>query len=319
MSPLVRRTAAVVVLAIVVVLGARFLEGGTSLTVELPDAAGIRAGDEVRVAGIKVGKVTGIAAAGSKVDMGIELDDGVPVTADTTAEVKLGSLLGQRYVELRPGDGRRLADGGTLPLANASGSYTIERFWLEGAPRLKELNLATLSRAVDVLTTDLAVTPGSARDALTGMATVASLVTRREDQIRSLLRATRAVTDEVVAQSDQVTGLMKNADKVMSMVVERRRSLDVLLAESTRLARELSSLAGENAAPMAAALTDLQKILRVLRDHRDDLGRTLELAEPAMRLYVNSSGDGPWLGVNAPYFVLPDSFWCLTRRDIGCH
>lgn len=319
MSPRTVRLAAWALSAgLVVLLLVRFLSAGPELTVELPDAAGIRAGDEVRIAGIAVGKVTGIAAVGNKVAVDVEMDEGVPVPADTRSEVKLSSLLGQRYLDLKPGTARPLDDGGTLTLKQAVGAYTIERFWLDSVPALTQINLKTLSKAVDVLSTDLAVRPGSAARALAGMSAAAGIVVERDGQIGRLLSATRAVTDEVVAQRGQLTSLLTNADQVMAMIVRRRDSIEALLRETRTLAADLSSLAKTNARPMSDALTQLQTILDVLTQHRDDLGRTLELAVPAMRLYVNSAGDGPWLGVNAPYFILPDSFWCLTRRDIGC-
>lgn len=317
-----RRTALVavaVVLALVAGVGiVRALRGGTDLDVQLPDAAGIRSGDPVRIAGIDVGKVRRIAATGDRVTVRVHLDRGVAVGSGTRTEVKLSSLLGQRYLELQPGPGHPLHDGATLPLANATGAYTIERFWLDSAPTLTGLDLRTLSKAVDVLSTDLAVSPKSSRDALTGLSAVAGIVTKRDAQIGALLDATRQVTDQVVAQRAQLTRLMTNADQVFTMIAQRRQAIDLLLRRSRALVTDLNAMARTNAKPMAAALTQLHTILAVLRRHRDDLERTLQVAAPAMRLYVDSAGDGPWLGVNAPYFILPDSFWCLTRKDIGC-
>lgn len=286
-------------------------------TAELPDAAGIRPGDDVRVAGIRVGHVTGLAARGDRVHVDFTLDQDVPVTRDTGTEVKLASLLGERYLSLTPGVAKRLG-GGTLPLANAHGSYTIERFWLENGHTLDKLDLTTLSRAVSVLSQDLNGSPRTNRAALDGLASVAGMVAKRDQQISRLLASTRAVTDEVVAQRRQLVGLMRNADQVFTMVEERKAAIDALLRDSRSLVLDLTTMAKANAAPAERALRRLRTILQVLVRQRDELARTLEVADPAMRLYVNSAGDGPWLGVNAPYFVLPDSFWCGARKDIGC-
>lgn len=316
-----RGTVLVVVLVIALVGGVglvRALRAGTDLDVLLPDAAGIRSGDPVRIAGIDVGKVRHIAAAGDKVSVQVHLDRGVSVNSGARTEVKLSSLLGQRYLELQPGPGHRLRDGDTLPLANATGAYTIERFWLDSAPTLTGLDLGTLSKAVDVLSTDLSVSPTSSHDALAGMSAVAGIVTKRDAQISELLDATRDVTDQVVAQRGQLTSLMTNADQVFAMIAQRRHAIDLLLRRSRALVTDLNAMARTNARPMAAALDRLHTILTVLRRQRADLEHTLQVAAPAMRLYVNSAGDGPWLGVNAPYFILPDSFYCLTRKDIGC-
>ena len=57
-------------------------------------------------------------------------------------------------------------------------------------------------------------------------------------------------------------------------------------------------------------------VLRTLNDHRADLDRTLELAGPTMRVFTNATGDGPWLGVNAPWAIFPDDLVCtLTTED----
>ena len=82
--------------------------------------------------------------------------------------------------------------------------------------------------------------------------------------------------------------------------------------------RQLNTLAATNDKPMHQALTRMRSVMDTLVAHRAELDRTLQLAGPAMRMYTNSLGDGPWLGVNAPYFVLPDSFYCLTGSAKGC-
>lgn len=287
-------------------------------TAELPDAAGIRPGDSVRMAGIDIGEVTGLAARGDRVVVDFELDREAPLTTDTRTEVKLASLLGERYLELEPGKAGRLGDGGKLPLANAFGAYTLERFWLEQGGKLGELDLGALSQAVDVLSQDLAGSPKTTRAALDGLTALSRTVTKRDQQIGRLLASTRAVTDEVVAQRTQLVRLMQNADQVFQMVQQRRDAIDSLLRDSRALVLDLTRLARTTRDPMEQSLKKLRTILSVLTRQRDELARTLELADPALRLYVNSAGDGPWIGVNAPYFVLPDSFWCLMRTDIGC-
>lgn len=318
-----RRTILVVgvLLALAVVLAWRqpsWLDPTGAYTAELPDAAGIRAGDDVRVSGVAVGEVTEVAARGDRVYVGFELDQDVPLTADTRTEVKLASLLGERYLQLTPGRSRPLPDGGGLPLANAFGSYTLERFWLDNSDTLGRIDLEAVSRAVDVLSTDLNGSPRTNQAALDGLTALARTATKRDQQVGRLLASTRAVTDEVVAQRRQLTSLMTNADQVFAMVADRKAALDALLRDSRALVLDLTAMARRNQAPVRAALRDLRTILATLTRHRDDLARTLELADPAMRLYVNSAGDGPWLGVNAPYFTFPDSWWCTVRNDIGC-
>jgi phospholipid/cholesterol/gamma-HCH transport system substrate-binding protein len=300
------------------VLGLRLLGGGSSYTAELPDAAGIRSGDEVRVAGIVVGKVQGIAAVGDRVRVRFTLHKDVPLTRDTRDEVKVASLLGQRFLNLEPGDGPRIGHGATLPLANARGTYTLEKFWVENSDVIGDLDLKKLSTAVTVLTNDLSGDPQTTRDALDGMSAVASMITKRDAQLTQLLSLTKNVTHQAVAQRDQLVTLIGNADKVFTMIEQRKQAVSDLLASTRNIIVTLTAMAKRNAKPMHAALTQLKSILRVLTAQRDNLAKTLQTAEPALRFYVNSAGDGPWLGVNAPYLILPDSLWCLELKGAGC-
>jgi len=285
---------------------------------DLPDAAGVRSGDDVRVAGVDVGDVQTVEARGDRVHVAFRLDRDVPLTVDTRTEVKLATLLGKRYLNLTPGNGARLADGGNVDLSHAYGSYTLERFWIEHGSDIGHFDTGALSKAVDVLARDLSGSPSANRDALDGLADLSDITQRRDAQVARLLTATRSVTDEAVAQRKQLVQLMTRGDKVFRMVESRKKAIDALLRDGRALVVQLTDMARRNQVPMTSALHDLRAVLGTLVEHRDDLVDTLKRADPAMRLYVNSAGDGPWLGVNAPYMIFPDSYWCTVMKDIGC-
>ena len=289
----------------------------SSYSLQLPDAAGLRSGAAVQIAGVTVGQVTKVYADGDRVGVDFHLDSSAPLTVDTRGEVKLATLLGTRFLSLTPGSGARLSPGSTIALQYASGTYTLEQFWVEHGGDLKKLDLGSLSQAVNVLSQDLNGSPSTNRAALDGLASLSDMVTARQAQLAQLLAATRSVTDEVVGQRQQVLQIMKNGDQVFQMVEDRRQAINDLLNNSRTLIVQLTALAQKTHEPMTAALANLRTILPVLVQHRDDLKATLEMADPALRLYVNSAGDGPWIGVNAPYLVFPDSYWCL-KGNAAC-
>ena len=80
--------------------------GGTGYTAYFAEAAGLQAGNEVRVAGVIVGRVTGISLAGNKVAVNFKVK-GAWVGNDTQAAIKIKTLLGDKYLALKPlGNGR---------------------------------------------------------------------------------------------------------------------------------------------------------------------------------------------------------------------
>lgn len=311
-----RRLVAVAVVVCLVAVGFfiyRSVTGPIGYEAQLHNAAGLQAGDEVRIAGIQVGSVSSIAAKGAVVEVDFNVNRDIKLTADTRTEVKLGSLLGQRFLQLDLGNGPQLAHGGTLPLADADDSYTLEQFWLDASPVIGELDLPTLSKAINVLQQSTS-TSASTQAALDGLTSVANLVNARSAQITQLVTATRSVTDQVIAQKDQITSLLTNGAAVFSLIAQRRDAVARLLTDGRSLVTTLTAMARQNSAPMHTATMQLNKILGVLQSQEANLTKTLQLANPAMRLYVNSAGDGPWVGVNAPGLILPDSWWCLQLR-----
>lgn len=307
------------VLVGLVAIAVRTVGGDPTYHARLRHAAGIEAGDDVRVAGLKVGKVTGVEADRDQVDVSFTLDqapEDIGLTSDSAVEVKILSILGQRFLSLTPGDGEALEDGATIAVEHARDSYTIERFWLETTPQVEALDLKRIQGAVDVLATDLAVAPEQLRDALDGIAGVSAIATKREQQIDDLLTSTRAVTDLVISQTSDIDEVMANGTLVMVMVQQRREALRALLSNAERFVTGMTALVRTTAPQLKPALRDLQKVLQTLVEHKADLDETMRLAGPTMRVFTNATGDGPWLGVNAPWAIFPDDLVCsLTPEE----
>lgn len=313
----VRLVVALALLMAAVAVVVEMLPDGDHYHAELTHAGGLRAGDKVRIAGLDVGEVLEVRADRDTVHVEFTLHEGARITHDTTTEVKLESLLGKRFLALTPGDGDRLSAGDTLARKNFIDPYTIEEFWLESTPRIDAIDLDTLDQAIDVLTDDLAAEPADVRAALTGLGDLAGVVSDRDEQLGRLIESTRSVTSTVLEQQDELEKLMDDGELVMQMVRDRKEALRVLLRDSRRLAGRLTALAREVTPDVEPALRDLRKVLRVLKKHEKDLDVVLERLGPTMRVYTNAAGDGPWLGVNAPYFVFGDDLWC-TLMAKGC-
>jgi virulence factor Mce-like protein len=80
-----------------------------TLTAQVTDADSMSIGSDVRIAGRLVGQVVGIKAAGDHTDITFHVDgSNWPLPADTTAQVRLATLLGQKYIQLNPGHSSKM-------------------------------------------------------------------------------------------------------------------------------------------------------------------------------------------------------------------
>jgi phospholipid/cholesterol/gamma-HCH transport system substrate-binding protein len=88
-----------------------------TITAYFVSATGIYPGDEVRVAGVKVGSIASIEPVGGQAKMVIHVDHDVPVPADAKAVIVAQSLVAARYLQLAPAyetSGPTMADGAVI-------------------------------------------------------------------------------------------------------------------------------------------------------------------------------------------------------------
>ena len=122
-KPLAVVTAVILAIALVagiVVLVRQVFFGPNTITAYFPTATAIYPGDEVRVSGVKVGKIDSIEPDGTRTKMTLKVDHGVPVPADAKAVIVAQNLVAARYVQLTPayrkGGGPTMRDGAVIPM-----------------------------------------------------------------------------------------------------------------------------------------------------------------------------------------------------------
>ena len=84
-------------LAVLLLVGAAFLVRNvffapTKITAYFPSATGIYAGDEVRISGVKVGKINSIDPDGTQAKITMSIDRDVPIPADAMPEISPDQL-----------------------------------------------------------------------------------------------------------------------------------------------------------------------------------------------------------------------------------
>src|SRR5215467_14965834 len=135
MKPLSERNpiiVAIVGLAVLAVIGLvtfdsanlPIIGGGTGYTAYFAEAAGLQSGNEVRIAGVTVGRVTGISLAGNKVAVNFKVK-GAWVGNDTKAAIKIKTLLGDKFLALEPQGTQPQNPATPIPLSRTTSPYDV--------------------------------------------------------------------------------------------------------------------------------------------------------------------------------------------------
>ncbi len=309
-----------IALLLLVLVTARALQGRDDpYRAEFVHASGIKTGDEVRVAGIESGKVTGVELDKGTAIIEFELDNDVTLHTGSQARVKLASMLGTTFLEVTVGAGPTLDPGGTISTDHTAPSYTVSDVFTDSNDLLHELDLDAIDKAVATLSTELDQDPQLTRRTLEDTTALARMIGDKDKQIDRLLKYTRDVTGVVHDQQAELDRLLVNAEKVTGLVQRRRDTIERLVTNGRQVITTLDSMADRNDKTVRTLLSQFDETLGVLQTHSDDLGTTLQAAAPFARYFANATGNGPWLEVGAPYFLFPDNFWCpLVQPEGGC-
>lgn len=271
--------------------------GGDTYHAAFRDASGLAEGNEVRIAGVKVGKVTKVALArgdsGPYVRVTFRIRD-AELGADTGATIRIKTVLGQKYLALAPqGDGR-LAEDAEIPLTRTSSPFDVMQA-VEGlAGTLQQIDTGQLAQAFTVLSETFADTPASVRASLSGLSRLSQTVASRDQQLRELLSHTRGVTKVLADRDEEFRKLLGDANLLLAEVQRRRDAIHTLLEATVELSKQLSGLVADNRDTLGPALRNLRTVVGVLQRNRTRLEATLTSLAPFVTAFANVTGNGRW-------------------------
>ncbi|MDP3892729.1 MCE family protein [Nocardioides sp.] len=278
--------------------------GSRSYTAVLEHTAGLRPGEDVQVAGISVGQVKAVDLVDDEVRVTFVVDDDVTLGSRTTAAVRVATLLGNHYLAVDPQGTGRLA-GDTIPRERTSVPYNLQDVLERGTSTLEKLDPVLLAEALNEMSDTLRASNENLEPALLGVARLSDVISQRTDQAGDLLESARSVTEQLSDSSQDIIGLMRQTNLVVSEITARREAIHRLLVETTRLSRSLTAIVEGTRDDLRPALRNLNRSLDTLRAQDKSLRHVLETMAPAVRYVANATGNGPWLDLYLQGPVVP--------------
>jgi phospholipid/cholesterol/gamma-HCH transport system substrate-binding protein len=278
------------------------LEGGYYMSGVFVDSGGLRTGNDVRVAGVRVGKVTEVRADYARGDVVVtwKVDDGVRLGRGTRADIALSNLLGGRYVKLTgPVTAPymdQLPEGQRRIPVTRTGVPTLINDAIKDATRLVQ-RLDT--DAVDDLLTELDKVDLGKRGRITrllrNIGDLSDTISKSEPQLQRLIdNGTRIMN--VLERKDRQLGRLIDAIGVMLAELRRRREeLRTLLGDGSDLVRSTTKLINEHEKTLVQVLDDNAAITTRLSGSNKQFNSLLAWAGPTFSGLSTMGGQGPWL------------------------
>jgi virulence factor Mce-like protein len=283
---------------------------GYEVHVAFPEATQLAQSAEVRISGVKVGRVRSVEANEETglTDAVIEVDARfAPIPNNTTAILRQKTLLGETYVELSPGGPgqgleNKLADGGQLPQGQVSETVELDEILRTFDPETR--------RQFTVWMDQQGVAVGENAEAINdslGLLTpfaentdeVLEVLRRQSGDTRRLIRDTGEVFGALTERQGQLRELIVNSNRVWEVTARRNqeladtfRVLPTFLRESRVTTRRLTRFAEDTdplidqlrpaARELSPTLVDLDALAPDLRGLFKDLGPLVRVSRTGL-------------------------------------
>lgn len=252
-----------------------FVSGSADYSAYFAEAGGLAGGDAVHVAGLKVGRVSGVDLDGNKVLVTFELAKDIPVGDRTEAAIKSKSLLGAKVLEISPRGSGQL--DGPIPLDRTTPPYQLPDALGDLATTIDDLNTTQLSDAMRTLSQTFSDTPPELQLAVQGLGRISETINQRDAQLRSLLDNADRVTGVLSERADQVVGLIANTNALLAQLRSESAALDGIAANVSALAQQISGFVADNRTSLRPALDKLNGVLAILENHQGELRDSIRL------------------------------------------
>ncbi|GAA1753568.1 MCE family protein [Aeromicrobium alkaliterrae] len=278
--------------------------GGDTYKAEFSEIGGLRSGDEVRIAGVRVGKVDDIKLDGDKVIVSFRITGGSGFGPDTSAAIRIRTLLGASYLALTPAGKGDMKEDATIPLTRTQAPYDVVQAFSDLATTTGAIDTDQLATALSTVGEIAAGSTAEFGQAIVGLSDLSANLAARDQQINDLLTGLDTVSGTLASRNAELQKLFEDSSTLFDAVTARRDAIHTLLVSTQQISTELTALVDSTRADLKPALDQLATVTDSLVRNEASLDELLRVSPTFLRLFSEALGTGPWfdnfLGLGGP-------------------
>ncbi len=285
---------------IIVVFGQLRFDRTTGYSAEFSNISGLRQGQFVRASGVEIGKVASmhLIDGGKRVRVDFNVDRSVPLYQSTTAQIRYLDLIGNRYLELKRGEGegadRILPPGGFIPLARTSPALDLDALIGGFKPLFRALDPQKVNAIASALITVFQGQGGTINDILDNTAQLTTQIGERDQAIGEVVKNLNIVLDTTVRHRKEFDQTVNNLEVLITGLKDHADPLAAGTAHISNASGTVADLLAEDRALLHKSINYLDAVQQPLIDQHDQLNDYLHKLPTALNLIgrgIGSYGD----------------------------
>jgi phospholipid/cholesterol/gamma-HCH transport system substrate-binding protein len=285
---------------IVVVFGQMRFDRTYGYSAEFTNVSGLRQGQFVRASGVEIGKVSSVSLVdgGRRARVEFSVDRAIPLYQSTTAQIRYLDLIGNRYLELKRGEGegadKVLPAGGFIPASRTSPALDLDALIGGFKPLFRALDPQKVNTIATALVTVFQGQGGTINDILDQTAQLTSQLGERDQAIGEVIKNLNIVLDTTVRHRQQFDQTVNNLEVLITGLKGHADQLAGGTAHISNAAGTVADLLSEDRGLLHSSLNYLDAVQQPLIDQREQLNDFLHRVPTALNMIgrtIGSYGD----------------------------
>jgi phospholipid/cholesterol/gamma-HCH transport system substrate-binding protein len=275
------------------------LSFGSSKTyrAEFVDATGLVKGDDIRIAGVKVGSVKGISIVDrDRAMVTFDVQSGTALTRSTRADIRYRNLVGQRYIALTNeiGSTTVLQPGSTIPVSRTSPALDLTVLFNGFKPLFQALSPSDVNELSYEIIQVFQGQGGTLDQLLAHTGSITQTLADRDQVIGRLITNLNSVLDHVGRRNRQLDDLITTFQRFVGGLKHDRRAILGSLDQISQLSVQTADLVSGIRQPFVSDIHHLRGFAANLDRGRPEIDRALQVLPIKLTKIGRTAIYGSW-------------------------
>ena len=284
---------------LVAIMGGFGLGSQTEYKAVFTSASELTAGDDVRIAGVVVGKVKDVKIYHRNQAMvTFKVKDGVPLTRDSHASIRFLNLIGDRYMSLTQGKqgGQRLAAGATLPIDRTTPALNLTELFQGFQPLFAALRPEDVNKLSLNLIQVLQGEGGTVQELLSNTASLTNTLADRDQLIGEVVTNLSTLMTTVDDHHQELDELLTSMRSWFGDLAKDRKVIGSSLTNISRVTEAVADLLTQGRPLLKEDVAQLRRLFTILAkpENKDYLDMTLDKLPSMLAKQTRIGVYGSW-------------------------
>ncbi len=282
---------------LVVTIGNLSFQGSRDYRAEFVDATGVVKGDDIRIAGVKVGTVNDIEIFDrNRALVSFSVEETTMLNQATTATIRYRNLVGQRYIALdqQVGDAEVLQENDTIPVAQTSPALDLTVLFNGFKPLFEALSPDDINKLSYEVVQVFQGEGGTLESLLSNTASITSTLAARDQVIGDLITNLNTVLDDLADRDDQLSDLIITFRTFVAGLKQDRQAILSSLDQISSLSVETAGLVEGIRPPFVEDIKQLRRLTTNIARNKGELDRALQVLPIKLEKVGRTAIYGSW-------------------------